>query len=436
MGAVLVLALVTGCGASRAEDSRAEGSESGASSREGNQIQSPASGGVGTVAPGIQVLLEDSLHLVRGRRVGLITNHTGIAPTPDGSTASSIDLLTAHPEVELVALYSPEHGIRGMAEAGERVESSTDGPTGLPIHSLYGATRKPTPAMLDGIDVLLFDIQDVGARYYTYVWTMALAMEAAGERGIPFVVLDRPNPIGGLQVQGNVLEPDFATFVGLYPVPMRHGLTPGELARLLSAQFGVGGPLSVVPARGWVRRMTFAETGLPWVAPSPNMPDPTRALHYPGTCLFEGTNLSVGRGTDRPFQQIGAPFLDGAALAEVLNAAGLPGIRFEPARFVPEAPGDGKWAGVEVEGVRFVATGPDYDPTRAAVAALAAARRLGGPDWEWREAHFDRLAGNAALREGIDAGLPPTTLTAGWGDQIAAFRRLSADHLIYPEERE
>lgn len=435
-GSVLVLALITGCGASPADEAAAGDSGPATSSQEGSQVRGDASDAIRQVAPGIQVLLQDSLHLVRGRRVGLITNHTGIAPTAEGITASSIDLLMSHPDVELVALYSPEHGIRGTAEAGERVESTTDGPTGLPIHSLYGATRKPTPAMLEGIDVLLFDIQDVGARYYTYVWTMALAMEAAGEQGIPFVVLDRPNPIGGAQVQGNVLEPDFATFVGLYPVPMRHGLTPGEIARLLSGAFDVGGPLSVVPVRGWVRSMSFADTGLPWVAPSPNMPDPTSALHYPGTCLFEGTNLSVGRGTSRPFQQVGAPFLDEAVLAEALNAAGLPDVRFEPVRFTPEAPGDGKWAGVEVGGVRFVATGPDYDPTRAAVTALVEARRLGGPEWEWSESHFDRLAGNATLRGQIDAGLGPATLTADWGDQIAAFRRLSADYLIYPVEGE
>lgn len=386
--------------------------------------------------PGIRVLLEDSLHLIRGRRVGLITNHTGIAVRPGNGVMSSIDLLYRHPEVELAALYSPEHGIRGDAEAGERVADGMDEETGLPVHSLYGDTRKPTPEMLAGVDVLLFDIQDIGARYYTYVWTMALAMEAAGENGIPFVVLDRPNPIGGALVQGNVLDPEFSTFVGLYPVPMRHGMTAGELARLLQGEFGIDVALTVAPVRGWYRGMLFEETALPWVAPSPNMPDLTSALHYPGTCLFEGTNLSVGRGTGRPFQQVGAPFLDGSELARSLNDRGLPGVRFEAVRFTPMGPGDGKWDGVEVGGVRFVATGPDYDPTEAAVAALVEARRLAGGAWEWREAHFDRLAGTRTLREGVEAGLEPRDLVREWPGQRDAFSKLAQPYLIYPEEGE
>lgn len=380
------------------------------------------------VLPGLEVLLQDSLHLVRGRRVGLVTNHTGLAP--DGTHA--IDRLRDHPEVDLVALYSPEHGIRGTAEAGEIVASGRDERSGLPTHSLYGDTRKPTPAMLEGIDVLLFDIQDIGTRYYTYVWTMALAQEAAGEAGIPFVVLDRPNAIGGAQVQGNVLEPAFATFVGLYPVPMRHGLTPGELALLLRDAYGVEAEVHVAPLRGWRRAMLFPETGLPWVAPSPNMPSVESALHYPGTCLFEGTNLSVGRGTENAFQWIGAPWLDGEALAARLEALDLPGVRFEAVRFTPRAPGDGKYDGETVSGVRFVATDPDvYDPPVAAVAALLEARRLAGDRWRWRPEHFDRLAGNDRLRPLIDEGRPLDEIVAPWRDQIAAFRGLSEPHLLY-----
>ncbi|MDT8288056.1 MAG: DUF1343 domain-containing protein, partial [Elusimicrobiales bacterium] len=212
---------------------------------------------------------------MRGRRVGLLTNHTGRVRTPGGEVRSTADRLHAHPEVELVALFSPEHGIRGDAEAGEAVDSSTDAATGLPVHSLYGGTRRPTPQMLSGVEVLVFDIQDVGARYYTYLWTMTLAMEAAAEAGIPFVVLDRPNPIGGHAVQGNVLDPAFASFVGRFAVPMRHGLTPGEMARLVAGEYGVGDrdALAVVPLQGWQRTMEYVETGLPWTAPSPNMPD-------------------------------------------------------------------------------------------------------------------------------------------------------------------
>ena len=277
----------------------------------------------GNVRPGIEVLLTDSLSLVRGRRAGLITNHTG----RDRSGTPSIDLLADHPEVELVALFSPEHGIRGSAEAGVRVESGVDERTGLPVHSLYGEIRAPTPEMLDGIEVLLFDIQDIGTRYYTYLSTMALAMEAAGAQGIPFVVLDRPNPIGGDPVHGNILDPAFSSFVGLYPIPMRHGLTAGEFARMAVGEFGVQADLSVAALDGWNRTMPYGDTGIPWIAPSPNMPSVESALHYPGTCLFEGTPISVGRGTDIAFQQVGAPWLDGEALAarsERARGAGRP----------------------------------------------------------------------------------------------------------------
>lgn len=398
----------------------------------------PASGGDPVaVRVGAQVLLEDSLALVRGLRVGLITNHTGIVRTAAGEVRTTIDLLHEHPEVDLVALFGPEHGIRGTAEAGEHVDSSIDTATGLPVHSLYGGTRKPSPEMLRGIDVLLFDIQDVGVRYYTYVWTMTLAMEAAAKAGIPFVVLDRPNPIRGDVVQGNVLDPAFSSFVGAYPVPMRHGLTPGEMARLVAGEFSVGDPgsLTVVPLEGWRREVPFSSTGLPWRAPSPNMPDELSALHYPGTCLFEGTPLSVGRGTDRAFQQVGAPWLDGPALAEALNGYGLPGVRFEAVEFVPEAPGDGKFGGETVRGVRFVTTGgvaeTSYDPTLAAVAALVEARRLAGDRWSWRDSHFDRLAGTDALRGGIEAGLPVPGLVESWAAQAESFRALRAPYLIY-----
>src|SRR5690606_25114023 len=260
---------------------------------------------------GIDVLMAQGAGALEGMRVGLITNHTG----RDAQGRSTIDLLHGHPRIELVALFSPEHGIRGTARPGERVSSGRDEETGLPIHSLYGETREPTAAMLEGLDALVFDIQDVGARYYTYVWTMTLAMQAAARHGLRFVVLDRPNPIGGELVQGTVLEPAHATFVGLYPVPMRHGLTAGELARLANEEFGIGADLEVVRMEGWRRSQWWDETGLPWTPPSPNMPDLESATHYPGTCLFEGTNLSVGRGTSAAFQQIGAPWLDHETLA-------------------------------------------------------------------------------------------------------------------------
>ncbi len=380
------------------------------------------------VRPGLEVLLADSIHLVRGRRVGLVTNHTGI----DGRGVHGIDLLMDHPEVSLVALFSPEHGIRGDAEAGVLVSSSVDLATGLPVHSLYGTTRKPTPDMLQGVEVLLFDIQDIGTRYYTYIYSMALAMEAAGEAGIPFVVLDRPNPVDGVRVQGNVLDPAMASFVGMYPLPMRHGMTPGELARLYQQAFGVTAELSVVPLDGWRREARFPETGLPWRAPSPNMPDLESALHYPGTCLFEGTNLSVGRGTPKAFQQIGAPWLDGDALAARMTALDLPGVRFQAVTFVPTAPGDGKFGGEEVRGVRLEVTDPErYDPARTGIHLVVEARRVAGDAWTWVPSHFDRLAGTDAIRSGVEANASAEALMAGWAEALAEFMPRREAALLY-----
>ena len=379
------------------------------------------------VLPGVEVLLADSIHLVRGLRVGLITNHTGI----DSEGRTTIDRLVEAPEVDLVALYSPEHGIRGTVRGGDPIQSGRDETTGLPIHSLYGETRKPTPEMLQNIDVLLFDIQDVGARYYTYVSTMALAMEAAGEAGIRFVVLDRPNPIGGIAVQGTVLDPEYSTFVGLYPVPMRHGMTPGELARMFVGEFGIKVDLHVVPVTGWKRAMGFGETGLPWVPLSPNMPSVESALHYPGSCLFEGTNISVGRGTDEAFQILGAPWLDGEVLASALEGYEIPGVHFEATRFTPQSPGDGKFDGEEIPGVRLTATGPEYDPTLAALALLREIRDMSGDHWEWRVSHFDRLAGTDLLRLGIDEGLSVTEMREGWDEDLERFREMRAPYLIY-----
>jgi uncharacterized protein YbbC (DUF1343 family) len=342
-----------------------------------------------------------------------------------------IDALHEAPDVELVALFGPEHGIRGVAEAGVRIESAVDEQTGVPIHSLYGGTLRPTPEMLESVDVLVFDMQDVGARYYTYVSTMAYAMEAAGDFGIPFIVLDRPNPLGGDAVQGNVLDPEYATFVGLYPVPMRHGMTVGELARMYVGEFGIEVDLHVVPMDGWQRDMTFSDTGLPWVAPSPNMPTFESALAYPGTCLFEGTSLSVGRGTDRAFQWVGAPWLDGPALAESLNAYGLEGVRFEAATFTPTNAGDGKFDGQEVQGVRLVHQDTNYDASKAAVAMLLEAYAMSGDNWAWLQSHFDRLAGADLLRLGIEAGLGFAALTAAWDEGVVEFEQLRGPYLMY-----
>lgn len=384
-----------------------------------------------TVRPGIDVLLADSSHLIDGRRVGLITNRSGVGR--DGR--SSIDLLHGYAEAELTALFAPEHGIRGTEAEGSAIDDATDEGTGLPIYSLYGETRAPTPEMLASIDVLAFDIQDIGSRYYTYVSTMALAMEAAGRAGIPMVVLDRPNPIGGL-TQGPVLDPAFATFVGMYPVPVRHGLSAGELARLYRGAFGVEVELHVVPAAGWSADRWFDEASLPWIAPSLNMPSLESATHYPGTCLFEGTNLSVGRGTPTAFQVLGAPWLDGEAwVAEIRAVAGtaLPGVEIRAVTFTPESPSDGRFGGEEIGGIRLTVTDrSSYDPVRTAAAALLAARRLSGDAWEWRVRHFDRLAGSDGLRLAIDRGASLDEITSEWAADVAAFEALRRPYLLYP----
>lgn len=388
-----------------------------------------ASAGSISVRPGIDVLLEKQMALIAGRRVGLITNHTG--RTSGG--VSTIDALFGAPDVQLVALFGPEHGLRGEAEAGAKVESGRDPKTGLPFHSLYGQTLKPTPDMLADVDVLVYDIQDVGARYYTYMWTMTLALQAAAENGKEFVVLDRPNPIGGELVQGNVLDPDFATFVGAYAVPMRHGLTVGEMARLVNTEYGIGADLTVVPAEGWRRSQWFDDTGLDWVAPSPNMPTVESATHYPGTCLFEGTSLSVGRGTRAAFQQLGAPWLDADEIVRRLNGYALPGVRFEATTFTPQKPGDGKFDGVEVHGVRFVTTDRAvYDPTRAALALLHEVHDLHPARLEFNVRHFDRLAGTDKVRLALLAGATLDDIVSGWSGQIASFASTRGRYLIYP----
>ena len=380
----------------------------------------------GPVRPGIEVLIADSAHLVRNRRVGLMTNHTGI----DRAGTSDVERLLGA-GVTLVALFSPEHGFRGAAPPGEHVTSSTDTATGLPIYSLYGATRTPTPEMLRGLDVLLVDLQDVGARYFTYLSATIEVMRAAGPLGIPVVVLDRPNPIGGA-VQGNVLDPAFRTYVGPLAMPMRPGLTLGELARLAVRELGLSVSLSVVPAAGWRRSMGFAATGLPFVPPSPNLPRLEGLLHYPGTCLFEGTNLSVGRGTPMPFEVIAAPWLDARRVLE--NLGDVAGAKITVVNGLkPAKPGDGKYADTVLTGVRLQVVDPArYDPTDAAVRLLAAVRATHA-EFRWIPAHFDRLAGTDSLRLALEAGRSLSSIREGWARQRAAWMPLRKAVQIYPE---
>jgi uncharacterized protein YbbC (DUF1343 family) len=381
----------------------------------------PAAG----VRPGIEVLTGGDMTALRGLRVGLITNHTGKTRTGE----SSIDVLHRDTRLQLVALFAPEHGIRGTVEGGVTIEAGRDSKTGLPIHSLYGNTQKPTAEMLRDVDALVFDIQDIGARYYTYPWTMALAMQAAAENGKRFVVLDRPNPIGGELVQGNIN--DTTSFVGLFPVPMRHGLTMGELARYLNREHNINADLVVIPVAGLERSMWFEQTGLPWTPPSPNMPSIESATHYPGLCLFEGTNLSVGRGTPTAFQVLGAPWLNARELINRLSGYKFAGVRFELITFTPVQPGDNKYAGQVVNGVRFVTTNrATYDPTRVAVAALVEIRKLHTAEFNWT-ATFPRLYGVRGARAKIEAGASYQELVSGWDDLLRAFVRKRQAYLLY-----
>ncbi len=283
------------------------------------------------VLNGIDILREQNFELLAGKRVGLITNQTGLSE--DGTT--TVELLFTTKTCKLVALFSPEHGIRGMADG--KVGASVDESTGLPVYSLYGDTRRPTAEMLAGIDALVLDVQDVGARFYTYITTMAYCMEEAARAGIPFYVLDRPNPIGGIQVEGPMLDGDKTSFVGYMPLPVRHGMTVGELARYFNAENRIGARLQVVAMRGWRRSHYFWDTGQLWVNPSPNMRSVAGAILYPGICLLEGANVSVGRGTDRPFEILGAPWIEPRRFAAVLRAERIAGVRFVPVTFTPNA---------------------------------------------------------------------------------------------------
>ncbi|HEU4763879.1 MAG TPA: DUF1343 domain-containing protein [Gemmatimonadales bacterium] len=381
------------------------------------------------VRPGVDVLLGDSAALVRGRRVGLVTNQAGVDATGTGD----VERLRAA-GVDLVALFSPEHGFRGTADPGAAVASTTDPATGLPIYSLYGRTRAPADSVLRRLDVMLVDLQDAGARYYTYLATTVDVMRAAARAAIPVVVLDRPNPIGGL-VQGDVLDTAWSSDVGLLAVPMRHGMTLGELARLARADLGLTTDLKVIPVAGWDRREAFDGTGLPFVPPSPNLPTLESLFHYPGLCLFEGTDLSVGRGTDAPFEQVGAPWLDTAAVLTRLRAAHLPGVSFRGTTFTPTRPGDGKYADTLLRGIRLHVTDrATYDPTATAVYLLSVLRAVHPRQFAFVPRQFDRLAGGDALRRALERGEPPGAIVRGWDPALRAFLARRRAALLYPTD--
>jgi uncharacterized protein YbbC (DUF1343 family) len=383
------------------------------------------------VRPGIEVLLADSMHLVRGQRVALLTNQTGV----DRAGHRDVDVLLAA-GVTLRWLFSPEHGISGT-EDREGLPDGTDSVTGLPIFSLYKGTR-PNFRALDSVQVLLIDLQDIGGRTYTYIASAAEILVPAAARGVRVVVLDRPNPIGGTMLQGNVRATPgdpVRERVGFLPIPMRHGLTMGEMLRMANDVLGVNADVRVVPAAGWKRTDYFDATGLPWVRPSPNMPDLESAIHYPGICLFEYTNLSVGRGTPTAYQWIGAPWVDSERVLDWLRSSAseaLAGVALSAAAFTPVRPTDGKFDGVALRGIRFQVTDRErYDPTRLAVALLASLRALYPDDLRFNATAFDRLAAGPELREAVQSGAPPQRIWSDWESALRKFEGTRAKYLLY-----
>lgn len=379
---------------------------------------------------GLDVFLEKHSHLYKGKRIGLVTNLTGV----NRNLVPTIDLFHEHPDLQLTALYGPEHGIRGDAKEGEEIASSTDPYTGLPVYSLYGDTKKPTPEMLEPVDVVVFDLQDIGSRYYTYIYTMAYVMEACGELGKDFVVLDRPNPIGGNAMEGNLLEPELKSFVGLFPIPNRHGLTIGELALLFKHEFGIQCNVTVIQMEGWARDMYFDQTGLFWVPPSPNSTGIDMSILYPGTCLVEGTNLSEGRGTTRPFEFIGAPYVDGYSLAKTYNQRKIPGVIARPISFVPNYQ---KHLGARCEGVQLhVVDRHILNSLKAGLILLETIAGLYPNDFAFRQASengksfFDLLAGTKDLREKV-VNASTNEFLEVCESQLEKFRGQVKPYLLY-----
>lgn len=370
---------------------------------------------------------------LRGRRVGLVTHAAAVAP----DLTHCSDLLRAH-GVHITALFGPEHGLDGAGADATPIADAADARTGIPIYSLYGAHKQPSPAMLADVDVLVFDMQDIGARFYTFISTLDYVIRAAAEAGKEIIVLDRPNPLNGMQLEGALIDAGFESFIGQLAVPVRHGLTTGEIARLIvqTAQSDVA--LRVIPLRGWTRALWFDETGLPWIPLSPGMPTLEGAVVYPGTCLVEGTNLSEGRGTALPFRVVGAPWLNGEALARDLNRFELPGVRFRAHAFMPT---DSKHRGVKCGGVQVHVTDRRiWQPVRMGVHLLAACRaqdperfEFQSTSWEGSPPHLDLLLGSARVREGLSAGIPVPELVAEWSATEAEFRRTRAAILLYPE---
>jgi uncharacterized protein YbbC (DUF1343 family) len=388
-----------------------------------------------TVALGIDRLLDIERRLLAGRRVGVVCNPASV----DGLFRHTADRLVGDPDVKVTALFGPQHGFRSdLQDNMIETPHAQDARRHVPVYSLYSDTREPMADMLRDLDVLVVDLQDVGTRVYTYVYTMANCMRAAARHGVHVVVCDRPNPVGGDEIEGSRLDPAFASFVGQFPIPLRHGMTIGELARLFNDEFDIHCSLDVVPLAGWRRSMYYDETGVPWVMPSPNIPTLDSAIVYPGAVLFEGTKLSEGRGTTRPFELIGAPWIDGERLADAMNARTLPGVHFRPVFFEPTFQKHAKQTcgGCQVH----VLDRQRFRPVRTAVELIAEFRRQAPDRFAWREPPYeyehekqpiDILFGSGSLRQAIDSGQDVGALVAGWKTEEESFRQLRQKYLLY-----
>ena len=388
-----------------------------------------------TLSLGIDRLLGPDRHLLAGRRIGVVCNPASI----DSRFRHTVDRLVQEPGLKVAAIFGPQHGFRSdLQDNMIETPHTRDARRRVPVFSLYSETREPTAEMLRDIDVLVIDLQDVGTRVYTYIYTAANCMRAAARHGVHVVVCDRPNPIGGTEVEGALLQPAYASFVGQFPIPLRHGMTIGEIARLFNDRFGIGASLDVVPLEGWTRSMYQDTTGVPWVIPSPNLPTLDSAIVYPGAVLFEGTKLSEGRGTTRPFELVGAPWIDGERLADAMNGRGLPGVHFRPAFFEPTFQ---KHAKQTCGGCQLHVTNRRaFRPVRTAVELMAEFRRQDPGRFAWREPPYeyehdkqpiDILYGSDRLRATLDAGAEVADLVASWAPDEEAFRRTREPYLLY-----
>lgn len=389
------------------------------------------------VRVGLDVLLNKHLGLIEGKRLGIITNQTGIA----SSGEHIVDVLSKIPDVSISALFAPEHGIRGDLPDAIEMASYIDERTGIRIWSLYGQHLKPTQEMLEQVDVLVYDIQDVGVRFYTFISTMGLAMEAAAEDGKKFIVLDRPNPVNGLTIEGPIIEEQYFSFVGQYPIPVRYGMTPGELARMIKGEGWMEQmdrlDLQIIPMEGWKRDMWYDETGLPWIKPSPNIPSILTSALYPGLCLVEALNVSEGRGTMRPFEQIGAPWIDSYELAKKMNEYALPGIYFKPITFTPVSlPGAATWnkyMDQEIHGLSLVITDREsLRPLDVMVCLLVVLKKHYPKELELGD-YLERLIGIQSFRQSINDLHPPEEILKEWEPGIQGFKKTREKYLLYED---